>query len=595
MSTPPHGGNQPPSNWQPAQQPGPYGQQPPQGPTGPQGQPGPYGQQLPQGQPGAHGQPAPYGQPGAHGQPGAYGQPSAYGQPGAYGQQMPQGQPGPHGQPQQQKSSRKPLVIGGAIAAAAALGVGAWAIAQGLGGGATGEMAEALPAESYGYVELDMSMTAGEQIKAARFYEQLPPEVKQSFEDGDPRRAVVEELMLGEQASAVDYEQDIEPWLGDSMAIGAMPGEGEPMYVLVLDTSNSNRAEKALQDPQLAAAMFGGTSNWFMHNGYVVSGQDDATNASAATGLESGASLHDSGTFTEDMNRVGDKGIMSVWVNGQYVEDQNAADPYATTTPYGSVDDVVPELGADDRAAMTLRIEADHLELDAHSIGTTGDMARQTPVGERTSAPEGVALSMHATGVGEVVREGWSEILASDPGTQDTADLLEDYFDLSLPDDLVTLAGDSTSFVVHDIDPNAISATGELPGISMRGYGETGAMESAATGFENVAQDLVGTELPTASAADGLVIGTTEEAVQAHAAAATTAGDSAAQALLENPADANLVVQADLDQWEPLYMDELRASSEHHQWAPLVESFSQVGLTSQVVDEESSRTVVRLN
>ncbi|UED86387.1 hypothetical protein [Streptomyces profundus] len=75
-------------------QPGPYGQQPPQGPQ--PGQPGPYGAPPPQGTP--PGGPNPYAQGGAPGGPG-YGypqQPGAPGQPGPYGQ--PQQQPGPYGQ-----------------------------------------------------------------------------------------------------------------------------------------------------------------------------------------------------------------------------------------------------------------------------------------------------------------------------------------------------------------------------------------------------------------------------------------------------------------------------------------------------------------
>ncbi|GAB2881424.1 hypothetical protein [Streptomyces mayteni] len=99
-------------------QPGPYGQQPPQGP--PPGQPGPYG--VPQQGPPAGG-PNPYAQPGAPGASGSpgYGYPQTPGQPGqpaqpgppppppgGYGQQPPQQppygqpqQPGPYGQPQQ--------------------------------------------------------------------------------------------------------------------------------------------------------------------------------------------------------------------------------------------------------------------------------------------------------------------------------------------------------------------------------------------------------------------------------------------------------------------------------------------------------------
>ncbi|MGW0980714.1 hypothetical protein ACWD33_07725 [Streptomyces xiamenensis] len=140
-------------------QPGPYGQQPPQGQPG---QPGPYGAPPPPGPPG--GAPNPYaqggapgapsgpgygypqqqpGQPGPPPPPGAYpgqpGQPQGapYGQPqapGPYGQQPPQGQPGqypgqpPYGQmpppPSGGGNGKKAGIIVGALAVVAALAVG---------------------------------------------------------------------------------------------------------------------------------------------------------------------------------------------------------------------------------------------------------------------------------------------------------------------------------------------------------------------------------------------------------------------------------------------------------------------------------------
>ncbi|MFF2373393.1 hypothetical protein ACFVUW_03335 [Streptomyces xiamenensis] len=140
-------------------QPGPYGQQPPQGQPG---QPGPYGAPPPPGPPG--GAPNPYaqggapgapsgpgygypqqqpGQPGPPPPPGAYpgqpGQPQGapYGQPqapGPYGQQPPQGPPGqypgqpPYGQvpppPSGGGNGKKAGIIVGALAVVAALAVG---------------------------------------------------------------------------------------------------------------------------------------------------------------------------------------------------------------------------------------------------------------------------------------------------------------------------------------------------------------------------------------------------------------------------------------------------------------------------------------
>ncbi len=125
-------------------QPGPYGQQPPQpGPYGqpPQGQPNPYGQpqQPPQGQPGyGYPQQAPpaqgYGYP-QQPQPGPYGQQPQYGQPqppGPYGQQpqYPGGMvPPPPGAPKKKTG----LIVGAVVVALAVIGGGAYFFMSGSG------------------------------------------------------------------------------------------------------------------------------------------------------------------------------------------------------------------------------------------------------------------------------------------------------------------------------------------------------------------------------------------------------------------------------------------------------------------------------
>ncbi|MCX4566891.1 hypothetical protein [Streptomyces albogriseolus] len=121
-------------------QPGPYGGQPQQ--PGPYGQqPGPYGQPPqtpPQPQPG-YGYPQqtpPPGQPG-------YGYPQQPGQPGHPGvppQQPPYGQQPQYGMPPQPPASgggggKKAAIIVGAVAVVAAIGVGAYFLLGGTGGG----------------------------------------------------------------------------------------------------------------------------------------------------------------------------------------------------------------------------------------------------------------------------------------------------------------------------------------------------------------------------------------------------------------------------------------------------------------------------
>ncbi|MEU3220213.1 hypothetical protein [Streptomyces sp. NPDC006971] len=154
-------------------QPGPYGQQPPQG------QPNPYGAQPPQGQPGPYGQqPGPYGQP-PQGQPGygypqqapgPQGVPPQQPQPG-YGHPQPQ-QPGPYGQqppappygqapyggqmpvPPPQPKKKTGLVVGGIVLALAVIGGGVYFALSGSGGASNSDVADSTkgykitPAES---------------------------------------------------------------------------------------------------------------------------------------------------------------------------------------------------------------------------------------------------------------------------------------------------------------------------------------------------------------------------------------------------------------------------------------------------------------
>ncbi|WP_030345086.1 hypothetical protein [Streptomyces sp. NRRL S-1022] len=126
-------------------QPGPYGQQPPQpgqpgpyGQPGQPGQPGPYGQQPQAPQPG-YGypqQPPPPPQPGyGYPQQGAPQQPAPYGQqPNPYGQQQPYGMPQA---PQPAGGKKKTGLILGAVAVVAVVAVGAYFALSG-GSGSSG-------------------------------------------------------------------------------------------------------------------------------------------------------------------------------------------------------------------------------------------------------------------------------------------------------------------------------------------------------------------------------------------------------------------------------------------------------------------------
>ncbi|MFJ8883949.1 hypothetical protein ACIRJR_11110 [Streptomyces sp. NPDC102402] len=214
-------------------QPGPYGQQPPQGQPGPYGQqPGPYGQQPgPYGQqPGPYGGQPPQGPP--QGQPG-YGYPQqapqgvppqqqppqpGYGypqgqQPGPYGQQPPTppygGQQAYPGMPPQPGAPKKKtgLIIGAAVVALAVVAGGVYFLTS--GGSGNSDVADstkgykitpAAAVESYkqdtSKAQPSAAMTGQDKTKAEAMGVQKPNEVGAQYMSGDMAKNPLTTKML---------------------------------------------------------------------------------------------------------------------------------------------------------------------------------------------------------------------------------------------------------------------------------------------------------------------------------------------------------------------------------------------------------------
>ncbi|MFF1835704.1 hypothetical protein ACFVXE_16075 [Streptomyces sp. NPDC058231] len=189
-------------------QPGPYGQQPPQGQPGPYGQqPGPYGGQPPQGgQPGyGYPQQAPQGVPPQQQPQPGYGYPQAP-QGGPYGQppQNPYGQPpqGPYGQapyggqvpmPPAAPKKKTGLIIGAVVVALAVVAGGAYFLTS--GGSSNSDVADSTkgykltPAATLdGYKKSPSgsagSMTAGDKAKLESLGIKDPKQVGASYQAG---------------------------------------------------------------------------------------------------------------------------------------------------------------------------------------------------------------------------------------------------------------------------------------------------------------------------------------------------------------------------------------------------------------------------
>src|SRR5918992_6410404 len=134
---------------------------------------------------------------------------------------------------------RKALIAGGAIVglgAATAVAFGAmWYFGTGP------QPAEALPDSTIGYVSVDIDPSGKQLLEARETLEKFP-----AWDDlgisskKDLREAVFDEVLAGAPCE-LDYNDDIEPWLGDRAAAAAVDlGEDEPTPVFVVQVKDAD-------------------------------------------------------------------------------------------------------------------------------------------------------------------------------------------------------------------------------------------------------------------------------------------------------------------------------------------------------------------
>jgi hypothetical protein len=406
---------------------------------------------------------------------------------------------------------KKGLLVGGGVVGLAAVGVGAWAAVSFF---ATGpQPAEALPDGTLAYLSVDLDPSGGQKIEALRTLNKFP-----AFEDevgidtdDDIREALFDEIQGELDCEGLDFEDDVEPWLGDRAAVAAVAavdsGGETPDPVFVLQVKDAEAAEKGLDAFKDCAGEEEG--GWSIEGDWAVIAQTDKI-AEQVSEDAAKASLADDEDFQKWVGEAGDSGIVTMYAGpalGDYLAenaDELFGFPFGALTGVGSTDcaisepvvppgeESVPGDGADgfdscdyeddiapaespisDELEKTLkdfkgmagvlRFDDGSVELEFASDGdVAGSNLLASDAGGDTisSLPEDTAA---AIGVG--FSEGWFrdllEIYAPYLGPGEDLDTLLDEIEtdtgLVLPDDVETLFGDSAALALGaDFDPEAI-------------------------------------------------------------------------------------------------------------------------------------------
>src|SRR3569623_579947 len=116
------------------------------------------------------------------------------------------------------RRSRRAWWVGGGVVALLGVGAGAWAVMSFFQQGA--QPAEALPATTVGYLSLDLDPSGGQKIDAFRTLNKFPAFKKDVGVDSvdQLRQKIGDALVSGSGCAGVDFDRDIDPWLGNRLA-----------------------------------------------------------------------------------------------------------------------------------------------------------------------------------------------------------------------------------------------------------------------------------------------------------------------------------------------------------------------------------------
>jgi hypothetical protein len=210
---------------------------------------------------------------------------------------------------------RAGLIAGVALATVAAVGAGAYGVTQLMAGGDS--PASAVPANAIAYASLDLDPSAAQKIEAIKIMRKFPglrEELDLTSRD-DLRRAVFRELQEDGTCRSLSYADDVEPWIGNRIALAAVPGSGgsaeavKPLVALqVTDQDKAKRGIEAIQK----CADDGGSIGIASSGDYVLVSEKQADADAMAESADS-SSLADDADFTTWMDRTGDPGIISMY------------------------------------------------------------------------------------------------------------------------------------------------------------------------------------------------------------------------------------------------------------------------------------------
>lgn len=409
-----------------------------------------------------------------------------------------------------------------------------------LGGGP--RPAEVLPASTFALATVDLDPTGEEKIAAIKTLRKFPSWRKRTgpTTDSDLMGSVVSQVLKDGPCKSLDYESDVEPWIGSRAGVGGVLLKGDrPAPVLTLQIKDKGKARAGFAR-LVECAGAGDDIGWTLTDGYVIA-SDSTARARAIVAAGERSPLAADPNFQKWTEKAGGTGVLNLYVAPKApAVALDLVGDFPTELPSATKSRALQDFGG---AAAVLQFADGGIELSVASaadesvedVPTVADQVKTLP--EDTAAVVALAVPTDAiAGLEEDARQGAG------------MDFLGGLTGLDLPQDLQTLLGQSFSLSLGGRAPSdleSIEGPGDLPlGALVRG--DPTDIESVVAKLQKRSDGSLG-DLTTTPADDRVAVATTSTYADQLLAEGALQDDEGFQQTVRRVDDARALVYLDLD------------------------------------------------
>ena len=174
--------------------------------------------------------------------------------------------------------------------------------------------AEVLPATTFALVTVDLDPSAGQKVEAIKTLRKLPSWNERTGvrPDSDLVKVLFERAQKDGFCPRLDYDQDIQPWVGQRAAAGGVLLDDKPAPVLALQVKDTGKAKAAVGDV-LKCADAGRDIGWTLTDEYLVV-SDSTSHAEAIAAAGRTTPLAEDAAYQKWTEEAGGDGIANAYV-----------------------------------------------------------------------------------------------------------------------------------------------------------------------------------------------------------------------------------------------------------------------------------------